>query len=133
MKHALAIVNRGEGVQRDIKYVYGGKKRKYQFGVFDPFTKKYHFSIFFTKESKNAMIAFKRAEKYFGFKALSIQTDNGAEFRGFFHAWLQKKKLSHYFIPKKSPWRNDNVERVHRTVDDEFYNNLYGKWKTAYG
>lgn len=132
IKHSLTIQKPGEGVQMDVKYVYEDGLRKYQFSVFDPFTKKYHFSVFPSKESKNAIVAYARAERYFGFKILSVQSDNGSEFRGKFHAWLTRKKISHYFIPKKSPWWNSNVERVHRTVDDEYYQNPYRKWKTVY-
>jgi putative transposase len=132
MKEALIIQKQGEGVQMDIKYVYPKGKREYQFSVFDPFTKKYHFTICSSKESKNSILAFKRAQRYFGFKILSIQTDNGSEFRGVFHQWLTKIKLPHYFIPKKSPWWNANVERVHKTVDDEFYLNPYRVWSNVY-
>jgi transposase-like protein len=132
MKSALFIEKPGEGVQLDIKYVYERGKRQYQFSVFDPWTKKYHFTVFKTKESKNAITAFNRAERYFGFKILSVQTDNGGEFRGGFHRWLARRKLAHYFIPKKSPWWNGNVERVHRTIDDEYYCNPYRSWKTSY-
>ncbi len=132
MKEALIVKKQGEGVQLDIKYVYPNGKREYQFSVFDPFTKKYHFTVCSNKESKNAILTFKRAQRYFGFKILSVQTDNGSEFRGDFHRWLIKIKLSHYFIPKKSPWWNGNVERVHKTVDDEFYLNPYKVWGNVY-
>lgn len=132
MKNPLIIRKPGEGVQIDIKCVYEDSIRKYQFSVFDPFTKKFHFTIFSTKESKNAIAAYRRAEKYFGFKIISIQTDNGGEFRGIFHRWLDKNNITHYFIPKKSPWWNGNVERVHKTIDDEFYHNPYRIWKTSY-
>jgi len=132
MKQALNIKKPGEGVQMDIKYVYEDGVREYQFSVFDPYTKKYYFAVFSTKESKNAISVFKQAEKYFGFKILSVQTDNGSEFRGKFHIWLIKHNIPHYFIPKKSPWWNSNVERVHRTIDDEYYQNPYRVWKTAY-
>lgn len=132
MKQALIVKKPGEGVQMDIKYVYEDNIRQYQFSSFDPYTKKYYFVVFPTKESKNAIITFKRAERYFGFKILSVQTDNGSEFRGKFHSWLTKQNIPHYFIPKKSPWWNSNVERVHRTIDDEYYQNPYRIWKTAY-
>ena len=132
MKEALLIKKPGEGVQLDVKYVYELGTRQYQFSVFDPYTKKYHFTVYQTKESKNAISAFRRAERYFGFKIISVQTDNGGEFRGDFHRWLTKSKLAHYFIPKKSPWWNSNVERVHRTIDDEYYQNPYRSWKTVY-
>lgn len=132
MKHALSIKKAGEGVQMDVKYVYQLGKRNFQFSVFDPYTKKYYFSIFKTKESINAINTFKLAEKYFKFKILSIQTDNGSEFRGIFHDWLQNNNIPHYFIPKKSPWWNANVERVHRTIDDEYYQNTNRIWNTPY-
>lgn len=132
MKQALTIRKPGEGVQLDIKYTYENTAREFKFSVFDPDTKKYHFTVFPTKESKNAVSAYQRAEKYFGFRILSVQTDNGGEFRSDFHRWLTKRKIPHYFIPKKSPWWNSNVERVHRTIDDEYYQNPYRIWQTAY-
>ena len=132
MKERLTIVKPGQGVQLDIKYVYQENVRKYQFSVLDPFTEKYYFAVFSTKESKNAITGFQLAEKYFGFKILSVQTDNGSEFRGSFHDWLTRQNIPHYFIPKKSPWWNAQVERVHRTIDEEYYNNPYRVWQTAY-
>lgn len=130
MKKALVIKYPGEGVQFDVKYVYTKRKRNYQFSVFDPFTKQYFFFVYPTKESLNAVDVFKKAQKYFKFKIVSIQTDNGSEFRGAFHNWLTRKDIPHYFIPKKSPWWNANVERVHRTIDDEFYLNPLRIWNT---
>jgi len=132
MKQALIITKPGEGVQMDIKYVYEDGIRKFQFSVFDPFTEKYHFTILATKESRNAIAAFLNAEKYFGFKILSIQSDNGGEFRGDFHNWLTKQNIPHFFIPKKSPYWNAQVERVHKTIDDEYYQNPMRVWNTPY-
>lgn len=132
LKYALTIEKPGQGVQMDVKYVYENGVRKYQFSCLDPFTKKHHFTVFATKESQNAIDAFKATEKYFGFKIFSIQTDNGSEFRGCFHDWLIKRNTPHYFIPKKSPYWNANVERVHRTIDDEYYQNPLRAWKNVY-
>jgi len=132
MKQALTIEKQGQGVQLDVKYVYELGMRKFQFSVFDPFTKKYYFKIFSTKESKNAITVFLLAKKYFKFDIVSVQTDNGGEFRGFFHDWLTKKNIPHYFIPKRSPYWNANVERVHRTIDEEYYHNPLRIWKTPY-
>lgn len=132
MKKAVNIVCPGEGVQMDVKYVYLDRVKRYQFSVLDPFTEKHYFLVFSTKESKNAIITFKGAEKYFSFKILSVQTDNGSEFRGCFHDFLSKNNITHYFIPKKSPYWNAQIERVHRTIDDEYYQNPYRIWKTPY-
>jgi transposase len=131
MTEKLMITGPGQGVQIDVKYVYEGGKRRYQFSVFDPYTELYHFTIFETKHSINAVTAFLNAERYFGFKIISVQTDNGTEFRGDFHDWLTDKNLMHYFIPKKSPWWNGKVERVHKTIDEEYYHNPFRVWKTA--
>lgn len=132
MTEKLIITEPGQGVQLDVKYVYEGGKRRYQFSVFDPYTELYHFTIFETKHSANAIAAMLNAQAYFGFKVLSVQTDNGSEFRGDFHDWLADKNLLHYFIPKRSPWWNGKVERVHKTIDEEYYHNPWRIWKTAY-
>lgn len=132
MKQKLTVKKPGEGVQMDVKYVYEGSKRKYKFSVLDRFTKLYFFMIFSTKESKNSIAAYLAAEQYFGFEILSVQTDNGSEARGEFHSWLTEQDIPHYFIPKKSPWWNANVERVHRTIDDEYYQNPHRVWATPY-
>lgn len=132
MKSKLTIRSPGIGVQMDVKYVYARSKRKYQFSVFDPYTKLYHFSIFPTKHSKNCIEALKSAELYFGFKIVSVQTDNGSEARGVFHQWLTEKQIPHYFIPKASPWWDTYVERVHKTIDDEYYHNPWRQFRTPY-
>jgi len=132
MKQKLTITKPGEGVQMDVKYVYESGKRKYKFSVLDPFTKLYFFMIFPTKESKNSIAAFLKTQEYFGFEISSVQTDNGSEARGEFHSWLTEQDIPHYFIPKKSPWWNANVERVHRTIDDEYYQNPMRVWTSPY-
>lgn len=130
LKEKLRITRPGEGVQLDVKYVWREGRRHYQFSVFDPYTEMYFFLVFPTRESRNAVTALLAAERYFGFPALSVQTDNGSEFRGEFHGYCDQRNLPHYFIPKKSPWWNGKVERVHRTMDEEYYLNPLRSWKT---
>jgi transposase len=132
LKYALAIEKQGQGVQMDVKYVYEKGMRQFQFSVFDPFTRMYYFKVFPTKESKNAIEIFLEAQRYFGFEILSVQTDNGSEFRGCFHTWLAEQGVQHYFIPKSSPYWNCYVERAHRTIDEEYYLNPLRIWKTSY-
>ena len=132
LKERLIIKHKGEGVQMDVKYVYERGKRKYQFSVLDPYTRLHHFSIFPTKHSKNSIAAYMAAEQYFGFEISSVQTDNGSEARGEFHSWLTEQDISHYFIPKSSPWWDGYVERVHRTIDDEYYHNPHRQFRTPY-
>lgn len=130
MKERLVITHPGEGVQLDVKYVWREGKRHYQFSVFDPYTELYFFLIFPTRESRNAAAALVAAGSYFGFSIVSVQTDNGSEFRGEFHGYCGVRRIPHYFIPKKSPWWNGKVERVHRTMDEEYYLNPVRSWNT---
>ena len=131
IKKRLVIDKPGVGVQLDVKYVSDNKgRRRYQFSVCDPFTRLYYCEIFDTRESRNAIIALKRAQVVFGFSFGSVQTDNGSEFRGVFHTYLEELGIAHYFIPKKSPWWNGIVERIHRSMDDEFYCNPLRVWKS---
>ena len=133
LTHHLVIKEAGVGVQMDIKYVYPRGRREYLFSVFDPFTEQYFGEVYPTKESKWAVAVFEKAETFFGFTIKSVQTDNGSEFRGEFHAWLVKQGLTHYFIPKRSPYWNGYVERVHRTVDEEYYQNVSRPWRSFAG
>ena len=132
IKEHVLVRKPGEGVQLDVKYVYEKGSRKYQFSVFDPLTCQYFFRVFSSRHSRNAISAFREAEIYWNLKILSVQTDNGSEFRGSFHDWLTLKNIPHYFIPKSSPYWNAQVERVHKTIDDEFYQNPYRIWRTAH-
>jgi len=93
LKEKLSIKNKGDGVQMDVKFIWKNNNWNYLFSVFDPLTRMYHFTIFKTKESKNAIIAIQNANNYFGFNINSIQTDNGGEFRGEFHDYSLLERL----------------------------------------
>lgn len=132
LKEHIVVKKPGEGVQIDVKYVYESGTRKYQFSVLDPFTCQYYFRTFSSRHSRNAILAFQEAEIYWKLKINSVQTDNGSEFRGCFHDWLTERRIPHYFIPKSSPYWNAQVERVHKTIDDEYYLNPRRAWKTPF-
>lgn len=118
IQRKLVLTKPGEGVQMDVKYVYEEGIRRYQFSVKDVFTGTYFFCIFETKESKHAISAFKKAERYFGFQILSLQTDNGSEFRGVFHTWLEKKHIPLCVFKTKEDWLHYyNFERLHLTFN----------------
>lgn len=120
-------------VQMDIKYVHGPQgERMYQYSVIDVFTQKIYFKIFRNKNSLNAIKTIQEAEQYFNGTILAIQTDNGSEFRGEFHAWVTGYGKKHYFIPKGSPYWNGRVERLHRTIDDEYYLNPRRPWPDVF-
>lgn len=128
IKEPIKVTKPGEGVQVDIKYVFEDGQRKYFFSVLDTYTEKYYGRTFQTKHSQNRITVHQEAENYFGFKIISIQSDNGSENRGEYHNWLEKNNIPHYFIPKSSPNWNAQVERIHKTIDDEYYLNPDKPW-----
>lgn len=50
-----------------------------------------------------------------------IQTDNGLEFQGRFHAYCAARGLHHHLIHKSTPNENAVIERTFRTDEEEFF------------
>lgn len=49
----------------------------------------------------------------------TIQTDNGSEFLGDFHEYLEQRKITHLFTYPRSPRVNGAIERFNRTIQEE--------------
>lgn len=133
MKQPYLALKPGENVQLDVKYVPSSKEPKtweYQYRFIDTVTNLQYAVNMDSKNSISSMRVFKNAQRNFPFTIKGIQTDNGGEFRGFFHYYLIKNNIIHRYIPKRSaPW-NGKVERANRSVDDEYYLNPNRPWKT---
>lgn len=131
LKEPYYAENAGENVQLDVKFVpsvWG--EWKYQFRFIDTVSNLQYAVDMDIKDARTTIRAFQGAERSFPFPIEGIQTDNGSEFRGVFHAYLLRRDVTHRYIPKRSaPW-NGKVERANRSVDDEFYLNTGRPWKT---
>jgi len=127
-----AVIPRAPGnvVQMDAKYIWEDNARKYQRTFIDIYTGIQFAMVTRTMTSEDTVNAFREAEKYFPFKILGIQTDNGSENRGVFHHYLGQQGIAHYFIPKSSPTWDGAVERAHGVIDQEYYLNPTRPWKT---
>lgn len=130
LKKPVVVKKPGDCIQLDIKFVWIDDKRMYQRTFTDVYTGMQYFEYGATKDDNLTIVAFKNAETYFPFKILLIQTDNGGEFRGTFHAYLGSVGVAHAFIPKKSPYWNAVVERAHGVIDQEYYLNPLRQWNT---
>lgn len=76
--------------------------------------------------SKTAEDFVKKLQYVVPFKIKRIQTDNGSEFHKHFDDYLVKNKISHFYNYPKHPQHNACVERLNKTIQDEFLNsNLY--------
>jgi putative transposase len=70
---------------------------------------------------ESARMAIEYFLKWFPFRVIYVQTDNGLEFQGEFETFCQNHHLDHYFIHKNSPNENAVIERSFKTDQDEFY------------
>jgi transposase InsO family protein len=120
----------GDVIQMDAKYVWGESGRKYQRTFIDIYTGMQYATVTSSMTSEDTVNAFVEAERYFPFKILGIQSDNGSENRGEFHQYIGKLGIAHYFIPKSSPTWDGAVERAHGVIDQEYYLNPTRPWKT---
>jgi len=120
----------GEVVQMDAKYVWEDNTRKYQRTFVDIYTGMQFATVTSTMTAEDTINAFLEAEKYFPFKILGVQSDNGSENRGDFHKYLVEEGIAHYFIPKSSPTWDGAVERAHGVIDQEYYLNPRRTWKS---
>lgn len=131
LKQPFVASTPGENVQLDVKYVPGPERSwNYQFRFIDVVTNLQYATDMPLKDARTTIRAFEAAKRSLPFEILGVQTDNGGEFRGVFHQYLDAVGVEHRYIPKRSaPW-NGKVERANRSVDDEFYRNPYKPHKT---
>ena len=70
--------------------------------------------------SRNARSALIEFQARYQFKIHTVQTDNGSEFLGVFHQYLEQQGLTHNLIYPRSPQINAFIERFNRTIQEEF-------------
>ena len=70
--------------------------------------------------SKNSTDFLTKLNKAFPFKIERIQTDNGSEFHKYFHEFLSKNNIIHYYYYSREPQQNSYIEIFNRTMQEEF-------------
>ena len=124
--------------QMDVKYVptvcYSGHVpcKFYQYTVIDEASRE-RFIFPYEEQSSYSTVDFlKRAIKYFRYKPMVLQTDNGAEFTHLaktdrshpLDQLCQHLGIEHKRIRPRTPRHNGKVERSHRNDQERFYNYL---------
>lgn len=134
----------GQRVQMDIKYVpselcpFG--RRYYQYTVIDECTRMRYLAWYDSIWVKRVVEVLKRAQRFFGFKIDTIQTDNGNEFTYYYTSqiravnkepkehpldvYCREKGIVHKLIPPGEKEINGKVERSHRADMEEFYRTI---------
>lgn len=88
----------------------------------DVVTKFAHCRMVASLAARHAVVTLQEFTSQYGQPIRIVQTDNGSEFLGDFHAYLEQQAIEHYFSYPRSPKVNSTVERFNRTVQEEFIN-----------
>ena len=121
IRKGLKANNTGDVIQIDTKHLQQAGKTYYQFTAIDKYSRMTYAKVYPTKSSRNAKKFFQEVEEYFEFEIKKVQTDNGSEFLGEFHKYLEERGIEHYFSYPNSPKTNAVVERVIRTIEEELW------------
>lgn len=113
-------VNQPGYIEMDAITLWVVDRRWYFVSLIDVATKIASVEIVSSLSSIHAKEVFKRFIENNKYSVNTVQTDNGSEFLGSFHEFLENMGITHQFIYPRSPRINGVVERFNRTVQEEF-------------
>jgi len=111
----------GERAQMDIKYLPEGL---YQLTLIDDCSRMTAATVMSGRAQKDVIEALPKLLADFPFELRCIQTDNGSEFESALHAWLEARSIRHVRIRPRQPHLNGKVERVQRTIAEEYWDGV---------
>jgi transposase InsO family protein len=111
----------GERAQMDLKYLPQGR---YQLTLIDDCSRFLAATALEARTTAAVCRALPGLLKGFPFQLRCIQTDNGSEFGLDLTALLKRLDIRHTRIRPRSPHLNGKVERVQRTVQEEFWDGV---------
>lgn len=109
-------------IEIDTIHVTINNKRLYFVSIIDVYTRFAMVRQVPSPSSKQATLVFQEFQQIYQEKIHTTQTDNGSEFLGSFHTYLEEQNIKHIFIYPNSPRLNGVVERFNRTIQEEFIN-----------
>lgn len=112
----------GSLIQIDTKHLYILGKRFYLFVAIDCKTRLGFVHCYKTGSSMCAADFLLKTIKFFPFKIIAINTDNGSEYLLNFHKLCISLGIIHYFSYPHTPKMNSRAERLIQTVTYEFFN-----------
>lgn len=112
-------------LQMDVKYITpelsGLPYTCFEYAVIDIYSRYKEAIILNHLDQDGAILALMEILNRLPFSPDFIQTDNGLEFQGRFHAFCEERKLKHHMIHKSTPNENAVIERTFRTDEEEFF------------
>lgn len=107
-------------LQMDSIIVYVNNQRHCFISIIDVCTKYAQAVKVPCLSSKQSLLAYQQFISQYTYPIHTIQTDNGSEFLGSFHKYLEQNHLTHIFSYPRSPRANCFIERFNRTIQEEF-------------
>lgn len=106
----------------DVVVIYWNSLKRYIFTAIDFYSKVSFARMYTTKSSKSAQDFFKRINYLYQGNIENIQTDNGSEFKGYFHKALEQlpQSIQRYFSRNRTPKDNPVNERFNGILRQEF-------------
>ncbi len=111
----------GSLVEIDVKVLNTLGKVFYQFTAIDTCTKKKFIQIYSRKTANCGLRFVKEMINFYPFRIRHINSDNGGEFLAECHAFLEAKKITHYFSRARTPKDNPMVENTIKADEYEFW------------
>lgn len=112
-------------LQMDVKYITpelsGLPYTCFEYAVIDIYSRYKEAVILNHLGQDGAILALMEMLPRLPFTPDFIQTDNGLEFQGRFHAFCEQRGLTHHLIHKSTPNENAVIERTFRTDEEEFF------------
>lgn len=112
----------GSLVQVDTKYFYVLGRKFYIFSAIDCKSRYGFIYCYRSISSASGKDFIRRVREYFPFRIQAINTDNGSEYLLEFHKEIISWGIPHYFTDPHCPKQNGRVERLHQTVEYEYFN-----------
>jgi transposase InsO family protein len=119
IRYAKAVP--GERAQMDLKYL---PQNRYQLTLIDDCSRTLAATVLEARTTAAVCRALPGLLAAFPFSLRCIQTDNGSEFGLDLTALLKRLDIRHTRIRPRSPHLNGKVERVQRTVQEEFWDGI---------
>jgi len=122
----------GALVQVDtIHFVKTNGSRFYVYSLIDTYSRLAYAEYHPKLKQTISLKVIQNAQKSFGFKFSTVQTDNGPEFKDFLNISLRRNKILLRHSRVRTPNDNAHVERFNRTIQEECFHGRPPNQRTA--
>ena len=108
-------------VEIDVKVLNSFGRVFYQFTAIDTFTKLKFIQIYTRKSAPCGQKFVEEMINFYPFQIRHINSDHGGEFLAECHAFLEAKKITHFFSRARTPKDNPMVENTIKSDEYEFW------------